>query len=372
VTGSLRHFHRRRLSREEGRQCAERVLSTPLAARIDKAEMLHLDDPEMLLSILGELPKMWDTAPVKVLEEATFLYNYLKGVEVRYPVDPMLYDEREYFLGESARIAGTACRYLSHRSEARHWFDLAEVWFLATENPASNIARLAYSRLALRTDEHGDLAAVLELIPHLVANFERLGMPEDALKGRFLQAAVLKEMGRLQEAIEPFRRVIEQARALRNDTLLASAYGNLTQIHCFLGESEAAAAAAQEAAPLLKRLGNHVALAKLQFGVGYLLRAKGNVEGSIEAFRQAQRGFTAIDMHADVAAVHLVLADLLLDAGQAPQAEWEIRAALPIIEEYKLVPEGIAAYSLLRDSLRRRQIDRDALRNLHGYFRSDS
>ena len=73
-------------------------------------------------------------------------------------------------------------------------------------------------------------------------------------------------------------------------------------------------------------------------------------------------------MRADVAAVHLVIADLLLENGQDKQAEWEIRQALPIIDEYKLVPEGFAALTLLRESLRRQKIDRQALRNLHGYF----
>jgi len=34
-----------------------------------------------------------------------------------------------------------------------------------------------------------------------------------------------------------------------------------------------------------------------------------------------------------------------------------------------MVPEGYAALSLLQESLRRRQIDQNALRNLHGYFR---
>jgi hypothetical protein len=103
-----------------------------------------------------------------------------------------------------------------------------------------------------------------------------------------------------------------------------------------------------------------------------LLRGKGDLPAAIEAYRSAQGSFAAIAMHADVAAVHLVLADLLLDSGQSDQAEWEIRAALPVIDEYKLVPEGFAALSLLRESLRRRQIDRQALRSLHGYFPRES
>jgi tetratricopeptide (TPR) repeat protein len=368
MTGKLRHFRRRRLNPEEGKRYAERVLATSISERIDKAAELHLDDPETLLSLLSILPGQWDSVPAKVLEESTFIYGYLEKLEVRYPADPILYDEREYFLGEAARIAGTAARFLSRRDEARGWFDLSEAWFLATENATANIARLAYQRLALRIEER-DFAAVLKLVPHLIANFERLAMPEDAVKARFLQAGVLKETGKLREAIDVFNQIAAGARVLRNDTLLAYALVDLTQTHGLLAESERAMVAASEAAPLLRRLGNHVALAKLQWGVGYLLRTKGDLAGSIEAFREAQKEFSEIEMHADVAAVHLILGDLLLDADQPAQAEWEIRAALPAIDEYRLVPEGIAALSLLRESLKRRQIDRAALRNLHGYFR---
>ncbi len=106
----------------------------------------------------------------------------------------------------------------------------------------------------------------------------------------------------------------------------------------------------------------------MHWGIGYLQRSRGDVASSIQAYRTAQLNFPEIGLRADVAAVHLLIADLLLDAGQDRQAEWEIRQVLPIIDEYKLVPEGFAALSLLRESLRRQKIDRQALRNLHGYF----
>jgi hypothetical protein len=367
VIGAVRSFRRRRLSSEEGQRHAERVLATPRAERAARAAELHLDDPEMLLALLGLIPKQDDASPMLVLEEATFLYNYLESLEVRFPVDPILCDELEYFRGEAARIAGTAARVLSRRDEARSWFDLSEAWFLTTENASANLARLSYQRLALRTEER-DFAAVAKLTPHLIANFERMGMHDDALKGRFLLAQVLKETNRVPEAAEVFEEIAERARALRNDHLLGHAIVNLSQTYGILGDAERVMALAAEGAPLLTKQGNHVALGKLHWGLGLLLRTKANVAGAIAAFRAAQKEFSEIELHADVAAVHLVLADLLLDAGQAAQAEWEIRAALPIIDEYKLVPEGIAALSLLRDSLRRRQIDRNALRGLHGYF----
>jgi len=109
-------------------------------------------------------------------------------------------------------------------------------------------------------------------------------------------------------------------------------------------------------------------LAKLRWCVGDILREQGKPGEAIEAYRAALHESEEVGIRGDVAALHLVLADLLLDTGQEAQAEWEIRAALPIIDEEKMVPEGIAALSLLRESVRRSQIDRKALRDLHGYF----
>ena len=367
MTDTVRHFRRRRLSREEGERYAQRVLLTPISERLDKVPALHLDDPEMLLSLLGVLARTCESCPADVLDEASFLYKYLEGLQVRYPADPILHDEREWYLGEAARVAGTAARFLARRDEAREWLDLSEAWFLATENSAGNVARVTYQRLALRTEER-DFSGVLKLLPHLIANFERMSMADDALKGRFLRAAILKEVNRLAEAVEAYGEVIKEAEKLRNESVLATAFVNLALTHCATGNADEAAALAAKASPLLQRLKNHVMLAKLQWTVGFLLRSKGDLPAAIEAYRSAQRGFASISMHADVAAVHLVLADLLLDTGQAGQAEWEIRSALPVIDEYKLVPEGIAALSLLRESVRRRQIDRQALRSLHGYF----
>ena len=75
-----------------------------------------------------------------------------------------------------------------------------------------------------------------------------------------------------------------------------------------------------------------------------------------------------VDMRADVAALHLVIADLLLDLGEEGTARQAVLEALPVIQELQMVPEGMAALQLLRESLREERIDRPALRELHGYF----
>jgi tetratricopeptide (TPR) repeat protein len=151
-------------------------------------------------------------------------------------------------------------------------------------------------------------------------------------------------------------------------SLLAQASNGLSQFYRVLGNLPEALVHARKALPLLQQLDNRVNIAKLRWSVGDILREQRKLGEAVDAYRAALRESEEIGIRGDVAAIHLVLADVLLDAGFDRQAEWEVRAALPIIEEEKMVPEGYAALSLLRESLRRRQIDRQALRNLHGYF----
>jgi len=367
MAGELRAFRRRRLTPEEGKAAADAALSTPTKEWAGSGSDLHLDDPETLLPLLEALRQRWETEPQEVLEICSVLYSYLEQCKAGYPVDAFLLDEREYFLGETARIAAAVSRQLALRTEAKMWLDLADGWFLQTENAAGNLAKVSYQRLAIRIEER-DFDAILRLLPQLVATFDRLGMKEDGLKSRLLGALVLKEQDKLQEAAEALKEIVHDAADLRNDSLQAWAYVNLVQVFGYLGDSDNAVESARAASPILQRVGNRIGLAKIQWGIGALLKSKSDFLAAIDAYRTSQREFAELGMRADVAAVQLVIADLLLDAGQDRQAEWEIRQALPIIDEYKLVPEGFAALSLLRESLRRQKIDRTALRNLHGYF----
>jgi hypothetical protein len=135
-----------------------------------------------------------------------------------------------------------------------------------------------------------------------------------------------------------------------------------------LGDVEKAVSYSRRAIPVLTKLDDRIALAKVQWGLATLLRETGQIGPAIEAYRQAQAGFDAIGMRADIAALSLVVADLLLEQRRDLDAIREISSALPVITELKMAPEGMAALTLLRESVRRQEVNRQALRDLHGYF----
>jgi tetratricopeptide (TPR) repeat protein len=352
------------LSVQEGRGAAESALAVPISERAALSRQLRLEHPEVLLALCELLARRIETTPSSVSEEAEFFYRFLEK-----PVRKIgEFDERDYFLGELALLAGGACRILFRREDARRWFDRAEANFVRVANASVHFARLGYQRLALAMEERR-FDEVLELAPVWSESSRKLGLFEETLKCRFLEGIACREMGQLEKAAEVFREIYDEAEFANEPKLLAPAANNLAQLHRLRGDQEAALGYARQALDLLKSADSQVGLVKLRWCVGDILREQGKTAESIDAYREAVRDAEQVGMRGDAAAIHLVLADSLLQAGQEAQAEWEIRAALPIIDEEQMVPEGVAALSLLRESLRRRKIDREALRSLHGYFR---
>lgn len=363
MTGRVLPFRGRPLSSEAGIRAAERVLSTPIDERVSKAKALHLEDPETLLALCGLIRERMSASPASAKLEAEFLYRFIESPRREIG----LFDERDYFLGETALLTGMACRCLSEREEAWIWFDRAEAGFRHTMNAPAEMSRLSYQRLAERLEER-QFDLVLELLPSLVESFQKLGMPEDALKCRFLEGLAMFERDDPSAAIRVFNAIRDEADAMGSQTLLADAYVNLVHAHGMLGEAEAAIEASRRAIPILRELDNRISLAKVHWGLATLLREEGRIAEAVDSYRSAQEDFDAIGMRADIAALNLVVADLLLEEGKSVEALREISEALPVIAELKMAPEGMAALSLVRESVRRQEVNRQALRELHGYF----
>src|SRR5512141_2271350 len=169
-------------SSDDGEGAARRVLAIPIEERLEQSAELALEEPEVLLSLAGIVRELLHSEADLARREAEFFYRFIEQAD--RPIG--LFDERDYFLGEFALMAGTACRQLSLRDEARLWFDRSEAGYRLTVNAVCDLSRLSYQRLALRLEER-QLDAVLEMAPALVKSFEKLGMQEDEIKARFLQ-----------------------------------------------------------------------------------------------------------------------------------------------------------------------------------------
>ncbi len=363
MVGRLIPFPRIAASPDDGAAAARRALAIAIGERAGRAAELSLEEPEVLLQVSALVRALLHTDAARGHDEASFFYTSLQEMTGRVG----LFDEHEYFLGEFALSAGIACRQLSLREEAKLWFDRAESGYRHTVNAVADLSRLAYQRLALRMEER-QLDAVLELAPSLVRGFARLGMREDEIKARFLEGLALMESDRLEESVAEFTHIVELARAAGSERLVAEAYGNLTHVYGLMGDPENAIRCSQAAVLVLERLNDRFALAKVRWGLANLLRKLGQIDAAIQAYRVAQRGFAEIGMRADVAALNLVVADLQIETGDESSALQSVLAALPVLDELQMIPEGMAAFALLQESIRHQHVNRQALRELHGYF----
>jgi tetratricopeptide (TPR) repeat protein len=340
---------------EGARRAAQTFLAEPHALRTSET-WEYLANPDVILEVLALLNKIGNSQPEYGHGEAVAAYEQLS-----HTAAVGVFDERDYFLGEMALLAGNTARVAGRFDTAAHWFDLSDSAFRHTINAAPLLVRVAHARLALRYDM-GRYSEVLELLPTVVGEYTRLGMPMDAAKAKFLEAVTLKQLGESDRSFAgllALRAAFEQEPKFQSLVLtsLAEEYGRRD-------DGEQAIVAYEEALVLTRQTGDTVASIHLKVTIGEAYRAKGNYAEAIGFLRAATLEASELGMQARLAYVRVLLAECLLAAGRGREAEWEILAALPVIEEQKMVAEGVSAIAILRESVNRRRIDGSALADL--------
>lgn len=351
----------------EALSVAREYLDTPTDARSEELVCEALTDPDAVLSICALLKELIEVSPRRAAEKASELHRALKGGNERVG----LFDEREYLLGETARLAAWANLRSGEYEEVEEWLDLADAAFRHTVNSGPVLANVAYGRLALRY-QTGRYKAVLDVLPSLILSFKKFEMLVEEGKCRFLESKTLQQLGKVEDSLEILED-LRKAQALERDPVFRGqilvhagySYGSLQRF-------DEAAEAYEEALPLIASGNQPSALAELKWAVGDTRKAQNKLAEAVEAYRSAQEDYKKLEMPTYVAMMNLALADTLLAAGRAREAEWEILAALPTIESHKMVPEGFAAVALLRESVRRRQADPNALRELREHLKANA
>jgi tetratricopeptide (TPR) repeat protein len=356
-----------RLSPQEASALAAEYLEVPVSDRSEDLVETVLSDADVLLSLLALLKGRRDADPAGVAAEAAFAYG---RISKRNGVIG-LFDERDYVLGEFASLASTAQRFLGNREEAFRWLDRAEAAFRHTVNPGPGMANVAYARLALRY-ELGRFEDVLELLPSLISSFDRLGMQAEAFKSEILRADALRGCDRLSEARQLLAEICDGKPESVDAGLMGQALFRLGQCAALEGETDSALESYRRAVPLLQTANQRIALASLRAVVAETLRLKGQLGEALESYRSAQSDYAQLEMRTWVAHLGIMISELLLALDRPREAEWEILQALPTIEEQKMVPEGFAAVALLRESVKRRKTDPNALRELREHLQKQN
>jgi len=348
----------RGLSSAEIACLCRRYLDSPLSERSEELVEEVLGDPDAVLALLTQLRAVAERSPRLVAQEVIGVYeNLVRRDSLGF------FDERDYFIGEYALLAGSVLRLLGRRDEAEIWLDRAEGAFRHVINPGPALANTAYARLTLHYDS-GRYERALESLPSLTQSFLKLNMDRERLKCRFLQAMCLKNSQRRGEAREELESMNCEPTLGADAGLHGMVLLNLGDLETQDGNPRAALELYRRALPLVQDSDQAFAAAHLKGLIAEALRADGNLSPAVQAFRSAIGAYLALGMNTWVAYLRVVLSETLIALSRHREAEWEILAALPTIDEQKMVPEGFAAVALLRESVRRRETDQSALREL--------
>jgi len=324
-----------------------------------------LNNPDILLAACHLIGQELDVEPARSLRVATALY---RGV-LKSPKTFGFFDERDYFLGETALLNGRACRFLGKRADAEIWLDRSEAGFRNTVNPSPMLSRVSLQRLALRCDM-GRYGEVAELAPMLKTTFQKLGMPREALQCLYVEATSLKHTDQISQARERFDEICRTGDVEGESLVTGMAFVSMAELHAADGDFELAITAFRKATPCLKAAGRQMYLAHLKASVAEMLLRQGQVEPAIDAYQDAASEYEELGMSTWVAYLRVETAGAMIQAGKHKEAAWQIAAALPTIDQEGMTPEGLAAVALLVESAKRRNLNQSALDEVREYLRT--
>ena len=147
---------------------------------------------------------------------------------------------------------------------------------------------------------------------------------------------------------------------------MLSQSGDLQQLS---GNYERALTDLSLAARLLREGRQFTALAEVNIILSGVYRAHGRLTEALELIESSRQDQVRLGMKWPEAYTRMLLAETYLAMGRPRDAEREIRAALPVLEDAGTVPDAIAGINLLREAVRRRTLDPDVIRGIRKRFR---
>jgi tetratricopeptide (TPR) repeat protein len=341
----------------------EDFLDMPPQARTPEFEEPYLLSSVNLHCLCSLLREKWGYAAPKVAEEAARLNSFVARRRHFFSDD-----EATFLLGDTALVAGTACRFIGDGEKATGWLDEAEAYFSETVDAEVQLARVLYARLALAYQMKTEVA-ILPRVSRLLAFFAEGGMTHEFAKCLFLEASVLRHIdGKADLALRRLFEVRELLSQPEDRPFLGLVLSKIGEIYGAEQRNSEAFEFYRRALDILGGSRPNFMLANLKCSVGETLVGMGKLVDAIEVYRECIADHAACGMKGSLAYVRILLAEALFLAERFNEAELEILAALPTIQQQNMVKHGLAAVTLLRESVLRCNTDRDALRRVREYM----
>lgn len=330
-------------------------LAVPAVALSDEVGSRFLSEPPLLLAVCVRLRELMNQCPARAFQDAAAVHGWVvrhrgRGSE----------EEQLYFQAELGVILGAAAKNCGRFQETMKWLDAVDQACREGSSLDCVFARSSFLRTSVAYESRNYLH-VLEQIPVVAAKFEALGMENYVARCTYLKAAALKDVGRDDEALGELRRLLSRAAPGVEPWLRGLAMTVLAEIEGRHQQFELAVSSLASAWESLKEGCVPLVLAHFHAVRGELQRDHEQLEAATASYRAAVSIYLEAGMASQAAYIGIVLAETLIAAGREDEAIDEILRALPAIEELNLVREGVVAIAFLRESLRRRKADRDAL-----------
>jgi tetratricopeptide (TPR) repeat protein len=214
----------------------------------------------------------------------------------------------------------------------------------------------------------GRSADVLEALPHLQSCLQKLHLRTTLVQSKLIEGSALRTLGRVEESILLFENALGEEIVKKRPCLRVFLWEFLGDSFSLLGSFERATACFAKSMDILRTRESPCAVAWLKLAIGEHCRLREDLPGALASYSEAVSDYSDLRLRTWQAYAMLLRAEVLLAMRRDEEAATEILHALPLIDASEMVPEGFAAIAILRESIRRRKTDRNALRELKDYL----
>jgi tetratricopeptide (TPR) repeat protein len=309
-------------------------------------------------SAVAVLWQFSNSLPADVARQSQLIFS----VGERFGISA-LFDEKDHLLGELSLLAGTALRQTGRWSEAGHWYSKASTFFGRTLRPTVGLIRIACERAALdyETRNYSRAIATGTALQRLC---QGEALARERLKCQLVIGDSLHDSGRVAEAISVLTSMRSDPDIDRHPTFLVALlvkFANALALQQRYGEASRAHA---EAFERLSKIHAPIVRADQKAVLAESLRDQGNLSEAVALYRMAIDEYTKIESMSLASYLRVVLAETLVALGRYSEAALELQEALPTIDHERMTSDGVAALALLKEALRRQNVEPKALREL--------